>query len=76
LFLKDLLCRPKIDLPGKSPASPSGATPTCKNFNRPSGCSSAKCRYKHVCHVCRSLEHGISGCSLYSKSPVNGSGGQ
>jgi hypothetical protein len=27
LFLKDLLCHPKIDLPGKSPASPSGATP-------------------------------------------------
>jgi hypothetical protein len=75
-FLKDLLCRPKIDLPGKSPASPSGATPTCKNFNRPSGCSNAKCRYKHVCHDCRSSEHGISGCSLYSKSPVKGSGGQ
>jgi hypothetical protein len=74
--LRDLLCRPKTDPPGKIPPSSPGSTPTCKNFNQPAGCSNSKCRYKHVCHDCGSSDHGISGCPLYSKSSSKGSGGQ
>ena len=42
----------------------------CGAFNSYKGCSFNSCKYKHVCRICGSSDHGKTSCSDFAKKAV------
>ena len=47
----------------------------CRRFNRPTGCSSSRCRFEHKCLSCGGVDHGTANCRPKTENPRSRSTG-